>query len=148
MGDSTGRLVRVGDAGLADALRYLHELEWDAVYPRSARAAGELVAGAAIETETGAHPVAAGADDQRVDAVGAARSGAVSRTVEPPAIHAEVARSAEERASALAAVAAEASRCERCELARGRTHVVFASGDPDADLMIIGEGPGAQEDRQ
>jgi DNA polymerase len=45
-------------------------------------------------------------------------------------------------------VAAEAQGCERCELSRGRTHVVFGSGDPDADLMIIGEGPGAQEDRQ
>jgi DNA polymerase len=57
-------------------------------------------------------------------------------------------RSREERAQALALVAAEANRCERCELSRGRTNVVFASGDPNADLMIIGEGPGAQEDRQ
>ncbi len=56
---------------------------------------------------------------------------------------------AEERAQALAAGGgAGANRCERCELSRGRTNVVFASGDPNADLMIIGEGPGAQEDRQ
>jgi DNA polymerase len=52
-----------------------------------------------------------------------------------------------DRARRLQALAAEASVCQRCELSRGRTHVVFASGDPDADLMIVGEGPGAHEDR-
>ncbi len=48
----------------------------------------------------------------------------------------------------LAAVAAEASSCTACRLCRGRTQVVFGSGNPDADLMFIGEGPGAEEDRQ
>jgi DNA polymerase len=33
-------------------------------------------------------------------------------------------------------------------LAEGRRKVVFGAGDPDADLMFIGEGPGAEEDRQ
>jgi uracil-DNA glycosylase len=125
MGETTGRLARVGEGGLADALRYLRELGWDTLYPRQARAAGD-VAGAA-------------------GAVGASSDGMASRA-EPSGDGA--ARSPEERARVLALVAAEANRCERCELARGRTHVVFASGDPDADLMIIGEGPGAQEDRQ
>lgn len=45
-------------------------------------------------------------------------------------------------------MAAEASGCERCGLAAGRQTVVFGSGDPNARLMFIGEGPGAQEDRQ
>lgn len=48
----------------------------------------------------------------------------------------------------LEAVAAEASACTRCRLSRGRRSVVFGSGDRHADLMFIGEGPGAQEDRQ
>lgn len=52
------------------------------------------------------------------------------------------------RAAALAAVAEEASGCEKCKLWRGRTNVVFGVGDPDADLMFIGEGPGADEDRK
>lgn len=38
--------------------------------------------------------------------------------------------------------------CTRCPLAAGRTQVVFGSGDPGADLMFVGEGPGAEEDRQ
>jgi uracil-DNA glycosylase len=45
-------------------------------------------------------------------------------------------------------VAAEASTCTRCRLAQGRTQVVFGVGDPDADLMFIGEGPGFHEDKQ
>jgi DNA polymerase len=46
-------------------------------------------------------------------------------------------------------LAEEASGCTRCKLAGlGRTQVVFARGDPQADLMFIGEGPGAEEDKQ
>jgi len=48
----------------------------------------------------------------------------------------------------LRAVAEEARGCTRCALAAGRTQVVFGSGDPTADLMVVGEGPGAEEDRQ
>lgn len=36
--------------------------------------------------------------------------------------------------------------CEKCELARGRTKVVFGTGNPDATLMFIGEAPGRDED--
>ncbi|MDX1503836.1 MAG: uracil-DNA glycosylase [Thermoanaerobaculia bacterium] len=53
-----------------------------------------------------------------------------------------------ERAARLSAVAEEASACTRCGLSRTRRTVVFGTGDPDAELMFIGEGPGAQEDRQ
>ncbi len=42
----------------------------------------------------------------------------------------------------------EASGCTRCPLSETRTKVVFGSGNADADLMFIGEGPGAEEDRQ
>ncbi len=44
-------------------------------------------------------------------------------------------------------LAAEAAGCERCDLHRFRTQVVFGEGDPEAELMFIGEGPGADEDR-
>jgi uracil-DNA glycosylase family 4 len=42
----------------------------------------------------------------------------------------------------------QASDCTRCPLAETRTKVVFGSGNSDADLMFIGEAPGAEEDRQ
>jgi uracil-DNA glycosylase len=38
------------------------------------------------------------------------------------------------------------NQCQRCELAAGRTHAVIGRGSLDADLMIIGEGPGQNED--
>ena len=38
--------------------------------------------------------------------------------------------------------------CTRCGLSEGRTNVVFGSGDAVADVMIVGEGPGQQEDEQ
>lgn len=37
--------------------------------------------------------------------------------------------------------------CQRCKLAGTRTHIVFGVGDPEADLMFIGEAPGFDEDR-
>jgi uracil-DNA glycosylase family 4 len=45
-------------------------------------------------------------------------------------------------------LAMEAAACTRCRLSAGRTQVVFADGNPDADLMFIGEGPGYHEDLQ
>ena len=39
-----------------------------------------------------------------------------------------------------------ASTCTRCPLAEGRTQVVFGVGDPAADLLFVGEGPGREED--
>ena len=39
--------------------------------------------------------------------------------------------------------------CRRCKLARlGRKQIVFGTGDPNAELMFVGEGPGADEDEQ
>lgn len=52
------------------------------------------------------------------------------------------------RFAELTALAASAEGCTRCRLSEGRHKVVFGSGNPDADLMLIGEGPGAEEDRQ
>ena len=38
--------------------------------------------------------------------------------------------------------------CTRCKLHQGRNHIVFGVGDPRAELMFVGEGPGADEDAQ
>lgn len=42
----------------------------------------------------------------------------------------------------------EAAACTRCHLHDSRTHVVFGEGDPDADLLFVGEAPGRPEDLQ
>jgi uracil-DNA glycosylase len=60
-----------------------------------------------------------------------------------------VVSTAAERREELKLVFRQASVCERCpQLAATRTHVVFGSGDADADLMFVGEAPGANEDQQ
>src|SRR3990172_2182019 len=52
------------------------------------------------------------------------------------------------RAGALRQYAEETASCTKCALANGRTHVVFGSGNPDAELMFVGEAPGFHEDQQ
>ncbi len=49
---------------------------------------------------------------------------------------------------ALLAVREELGECTRCKLAPGRSKLVFGVGSPGAELMFVGEGPGADEDRQ
>jgi DNA polymerase len=45
------------------------------------------------------------------------------------------------------ALRSEALSCQKCELAKTRTKVVFSDGNPGARLMVVGEAPGAQEDK-
>jgi uracil-DNA glycosylase len=61
----------------------------------------------------------------------------------------ESARSASERRESLKHVFAQTQGCVRCsELAATRRTVVFGAGNADADLMFVGEAPGASEDEQ
>src|SRR3954453_11503142 len=56
--------------------------------------------------------------------------------------------SASERREELKAVYQQASGCVKCpQLAATRTTVVFGAGNADADLMFVGEAPGANEDK-
>jgi DNA polymerase len=48
---------------------------------------------------------------------------------------------------ALESVRAQLGDCKRCRLCEQRTKIVFGDGNPDAELMFVGEGPGAEEDR-
>ena len=48
----------------------------------------------------------------------------------------------------LEAFGRQVAGCTRCRLAQGRTQVVFGAGNPQADLMFVGEAPGFHEDKQ
>jgi uracil-DNA glycosylase family 4 len=48
----------------------------------------------------------------------------------------------------LEAIRSDLGDCQRCKLARTRTHIVFGAGNAKADLMFVGEAPGADEDEQ
>ncbi len=52
------------------------------------------------------------------------------------------------RKTTLEAVRKRTVNCQRCPLSETRTNVVFGEGDPNADLMFIGEAPGFEEDKQ
>jgi uracil-DNA glycosylase len=52
------------------------------------------------------------------------------------------------RREELVALYREASECTRCPLAETRTKVVFGAGNAEADMMFVGEAPGAEEDRR
>jgi DNA polymerase len=53
-----------------------------------------------------------------------------------------------DHAAALQAIRDDIGDCTRCALSAGRHNIVFGDGDPNARLMFVGEGPGADEDAQ
>ncbi len=90
-------------------------------------------------------PPAAGVEPATADPRRAA--GVEPRAASPvvsPGAPASLSRGGEAR---LAAVRTELGECTRCGLCEGRSQIVFGDGNPDADLMFIGEGPGEQEDK-
>jgi len=48
--------------------------------------------------------------------------------------------------SSMEALAKQAHNCHLCELSKSRTHVVFGEGNEEAEILFVGEGPGATED--
>ena len=83
---------------------------------------------------------AAQADEGRFKAQApGAREARAKRAREPPPT---------ERRERLVEVYREVAGCTRCPLHETRTKVVFGAGNADADLMFVGEAPGAEEDRQ
>jgi DNA polymerase len=84
----------------------------------------------------------------------APRAAAASQAMPPPGRARAAARPAAAEATALAAGAATLSelraaiaRFEGCALRDTATNLVFADGNPEARIMLIGEAPGAEEDR-
>jgi uracil-DNA glycosylase family 4 len=71
---------------------------------------------------------------------------APDRIDDAPAVPVRLSRSA---ADALAAIRSDIGDCTRCKLhAQGRRQVVFGVGNPEAEVMFVGEAPGADEDVQ
>ncbi len=80
----------------------------------------------------------------------------VARPAPPPRViaaafdpeRAAIAAENDDRRTHLAVLAGEARACTRCVLHTARKQAVFARGNPFADLVFVGEGPGADEDTQ
>lgn len=71
-----------------------------------------------------------------------------ANTIEEPLISPAKPVSPPSRAEALRVIRCEIGECTRCALSAGRNKIVFGDGDPNARLMFVGEGPGADEDAQ
>ena len=69
---------------------------------------------------------------------------APGESADPAVIPLQILRSPE----ALAAIREELGECTRCKLHKGRIKLVFGTGNAEARLMFVGEGPGAEEDEQ
>ncbi len=64
----------------------------------------------------------------------------------PPPVLTEI--KPDDKAAALRLIQEDIGDCTRCALHKGRNKLVFADGSPNARLMFVGEGPGADEDAQ
>ena len=87
-------------------------------------------------------PLEAAPQPARAAAPAVSNTGAVEPAVEPT--H-EIVWSAQ---PTLDEVRNELGECTRCGLAEGRNRIVFGDGNPRAELMFVGEGPGQEEDRR
>src|SRR5205085_8365239 len=76
------------------------------------------------------------------------RGGTGGRRRRAPPLPSGTVTTAAERRELLKGVYEEARGCLRCPLHQTRTNVVFGSGNADAELMFVGEAPGANEDQQ
>jgi DNA polymerase len=70
------------------------------------------------------------------------------RTPFPAAPAVSAATKPADKAAALRMIREDIGDCTRCALHKGRNKLVFADGSPNARLMFVGEGPGADEDAQ
>ncbi len=122
---------------LADLLVYLREIGYGDLYLGPSQGRG----GAAAAPHGGAPERSAGRSAPPPGGSPVAPAGPAA----PPRAAAPVDG---ERVAQLAALCEVASTCSRCRLSEKRDKVVFGSGPAGAELMFIGEGPGADEDRQ
>jgi uracil-DNA glycosylase family 4 len=153
------------DPDAADLLQYLADIGWTDLYlpaGSGAPSGAQAPRAASHEREAkalskGAVTVASGSPSHAVPGATPAieSAGGAAPAAETPrgiggigGAAVSVRRPAAEVVAELAVLAGQVSGCRQCKLCTTRTQTVFASGDPHSRLMLVGEGPGAEEDRQ
>lgn len=133
---------------LAEHLRFFSELGVDGISqdPAWRERAAEAAAAGGASQGSAAPPAGGGAPT--AGAAGPIPPTVVTRAANASAAAPGVVPIYGSRAEALAAIRADIGDCTRCRLHAGRTNLVFGVGSPDARLMFVGEGPGADEDEQ
>jgi uracil-DNA glycosylase family 4 len=123
-------------SALTERVRYYRELGIYDFYRRE-RSAPDETSSSTFQPEIREEMAA------RKPAVVAAVAGNIFEVVTSTAEH----RTADP-AAALKLIREDLGDCTRCKLHKGRTNLVFGVGNPRAELMFVGEGPGADEDAQ
>lgn len=126
---------------LAEWLEFFRDLGFDDLYRRQADNVVEPVPAAPLAAAT-------------KPTVTAARTAAIAPDSRRAPIEPQTARplslfeAAPKSRETLEEIRADLGDCMRCKLSAGRHHIVFGAGSPSAELVLIGEGPGADEDEQ
>ena len=130
----------------AETLQYLADLGWSELYVSLQAPAPQAPA----SSRQKAAPVASSRSG--LPAVGVEKAlGKEEAFGKEKAAYSPIVFSSPDRSAELVeleALSVTASTCRLCGLCETRSRVVFASGDPRARLMLIGEAPGAEEDKQ
>ncbi len=138
--------LAAGLRGLIEVSHLEHLPKPDALLAPARSSTTRTPAKPAVEKSDGSRPHTVRndtVDTSANDAVPALVGAALSQSLD------EIVARTTPRAQRLAVINDElVSGCTRCKLHRGRTHTVFGVGNPDADLVFVGEGPGQDEDRQ
>jgi uracil-DNA glycosylase len=137
-------MPQVLDAGLrralADRLRYYHELGIYDFYQR------------AVVTVTEPHPSPSVSQPEQREEMAARKSVVVATAAEEnifEVLTPKPEQTLADPAAALGLIREDLGDCTRCKLhQQGRKQIVFGVGSPRAELMFVGEGPGADEDAQ
>lgn len=141
------RLSPETEAAVRARIAYFRDLGVYDFYRRDSASSGDCASSELLR-----NPEASADAKEQIIAAGEAEAvempsmpkAAVLPVIEPPAQPV----APQDKAAALAAISKELAGCTRCALSQGRNTVVFGDGDPNARLMFVGEGPGADEDAQ
>ena len=127
---------------LAERVRYCHEMGIYDFYQRAPQAPESATVAAELDEEQTSEDLR-----EEMSAKKSATLAPVDRKVLQVISHAE--QSVSDPVAALKLIREDLGDCTRCKLHKqGRKQIVFGVGNPHADLMFVGEGPGADEDTQ
>ena len=127
---------------LAERVRYCHEMGIYDFYQRAPQSPEVATVAAELDEEQTSQDLR-----EEMPAKKSATLAPVDRKVLQVISHAE--QSVSDPVAALKLIREDLGDCTRCKLHKqGRKQIVFGVGNPHADLMFVGEGPGADEDTQ
>src|SRR5258707_677386 len=132
---------------LAERVRFCHEMGIYDFYRREPRVSESIVAAEVDDLPSTSQQQR---EDEQSEEMVARKSAVVANAENTPRVlttHAE--QSVTDPVAALKLIREDLGDCTRCKLHKqGRKQIVFGVGNPRAELMFVGEGPGADEDTQ